>query len=187
MLLLLLLPLYMAQARKLVLVDKASQKAERRQGKRDPEAVLRKRAKQRAKYIAKLVADGEPLRMTHGDALFIYLSVAPCHVRYSSSIIVLRCNCILLCWGMGDSYVPCCFVSITASYKSRYGTAQQYVKLVVLCYFFEDVQYFLPRVRAAAFVVVFVVVSRAAAFMAGCVALVRHSLLLLWRAGCYQL
>lgn len=47
------------KARKLVLVDKASQKAERRQSKRDPEAVLRKRAKKRAKYIAKLVQDGK--------------------------------------------------------------------------------------------------------------------------------
>ena len=42
-----------------MLVDKASQKAERRQSKRDPEAVLRKRAKKRAKYLAKLVQDGE--------------------------------------------------------------------------------------------------------------------------------
>lgn len=46
------------QARKLVLVDKASQKAERRQNKRNPEAILHKRAKKRAKYIAKLVEEG---------------------------------------------------------------------------------------------------------------------------------
>ena len=42
-----------------MLVDKASQKAERRQNKRNPEAILRKRAKKRAKYIAKLVEEGE--------------------------------------------------------------------------------------------------------------------------------
>ncbi|CAM9537632.1 unnamed protein product [Ectocarpus sp. 6 AP-2014] len=48
-----------SKARKLVLVDKASQKAERRQNKRDPEAILKKRAKKRAKYIAKLVEDGK--------------------------------------------------------------------------------------------------------------------------------
>ncbi|CAN0220394.1 unnamed protein product, partial [Scytosiphon promiscuus] len=48
-----------SKARKLVLVDKASQKAERRQNKRDPEAILRKRAKKRAKYIAKLVEEGK--------------------------------------------------------------------------------------------------------------------------------
>ncbi|CAN0007398.1 unnamed protein product, partial [Ectocarpus fasciculatus] len=48
-----------SKARKLVLVDKASQKAERRQNKRDPEAILKKRAKKRAKYIAKLVENGE--------------------------------------------------------------------------------------------------------------------------------
>lgn len=46
------------KARKLVLVDKASQKAERRQNKRNPETILRKRAKKRAKYIAKLVEEG---------------------------------------------------------------------------------------------------------------------------------
>eukprot|EP00752_Nemacystus_decipiens_P006033 g5448.t1 len=48
-----------SKARKLVLVDKASQKAERRQNKRNPEAILRKRAKKRAKYIAKLVEEGK--------------------------------------------------------------------------------------------------------------------------------
>ncbi|CAN0225353.1 unnamed protein product [Pylaiella littoralis] len=48
-----------SKARKLVLVDKASQKAERRQNKRDPEAILRKRAKKRAKYIAELVEKGK--------------------------------------------------------------------------------------------------------------------------------
>ncbi|CAM9933204.1 unnamed protein product, partial [Sphacelaria rigidula] len=48
-----------SRARKLVLVDKTSQKAERRQNKSDRKTVLRKRAKQRDKYIAKLIAQGK--------------------------------------------------------------------------------------------------------------------------------
>lgn len=42
-----------------MLVDKAVVKAERKQKNSNPEAVLRKRAKKREKYIAKLISEGE--------------------------------------------------------------------------------------------------------------------------------
>ncbi|CAM9329917.1 unnamed protein product [Ascophyllum nodosum] len=49
-----------SRVKKLVLVDKASQREERRRlRQKDHEAVLRQRAKRRDKYIAKLIAEGE--------------------------------------------------------------------------------------------------------------------------------
>ena len=49
-----------------MLVDKASQREERRRlRQKDHEAVLRQRAKRRDKYIAKLIAEGESWVMSH--------------------------------------------------------------------------------------------------------------------------
>ncbi|CAN0376754.1 unnamed protein product, partial [Discosporangium mesarthrocarpum] len=47
------------KAKRLVLVDKASQKLERQRRRMKPEEQARKRAKQREKYLAKLVAEGK--------------------------------------------------------------------------------------------------------------------------------
>lgn len=66
-------------------MDKASQKAERRQNKRDPEAILRKRAKQRVKYIAKLVADGE---LHSAGQLILIVPCVPLATRLSSGATV---------------------------------------------------------------------------------------------------
>lgn len=73
-------------------MDKASQKAERRgQNKRDPEAILKKRAKKRAKYIAKLIEEGGS--DTHVACRRLYISCfSNCDVIDVCAIFTQVCN-----------------------------------------------------------------------------------------------